>query len=103
MVDDEIKRVLWWWTVPELLLFLLLFILLSASLLGYSELFNTYSIRSRLFGLGVAFFQFTTPLWVYYDLQTHAESPDLIWFHIAAVPAINLIGVIGYRKERKAR
>ena len=100
MVDDNIERVLWWWTIPELLMFLVLFLLLVASLFGSSGLFNSYSRGIRLFGLVVALFQFTAPVWVYYDLRTHSESPDMIWFHIAAMPAINLVGVLAYLKER---
>lgn len=100
MVDDGIERVLWWWTIPELLLFLLLFVFLSASLLGYSGLFTTYPSSIRLFGLIFALFQLAVPIWVYYDLQTHSDSPDLLWFHIAAMPAINLIGMIGYLNKR---
>jgi hypothetical protein len=103
MADDEIERALWWWTIPELLLFVVLFLLLSASLFGYSELFDTYSRNIRLLGLVVILFQLAAPLWVYYDLRTHSEEGNLFWFHIAAMPAINLIGLLGYLEERKAK
>ncbi|MDR5655823.1 hypothetical protein RH831_01320 [Halodesulfurarchaeum sp. HSR-GB] len=100
MVDEEIERVLWWWTIPELLVYLVLFFLLSASLLGYSELFDTHSRHIRLLGLVLTLFQFVAPLWVFYDLRTHSESLSRLWFHIAAMPVINLIGVVGYLEKR---
>ena len=101
MPDAPIERVLVFWLVSEILLLLFLFYLLAASLLGQANVASAYSRPLRVAGLAFVTVELLIPTWIYYDVRRRPEATSTIWVHAAAMPLVNLFGLVGYLEERR--
>ena len=100
MVDDEIERVFWLWTLLELGVFSVVFLLLASSTLGGGSFLTTVSHQMRLIAMGVLAIQVLIPLFVYFDIRRRPNGSDPIWIHVAAMPVLNIFGLIAYLEDR---
>lgn len=100
MADEATERGLWALTAPELAALVVLFVLLAASVFGDSSFFSSVSRRIRIAGLVFVAIELLIPLWVYLDLRRSPERSDTIWVHAAAMPLINIFGLIAYLADR---
>lgn len=94
-------ELLWVWTVGELLLVVALFWLLAASLLGETTLLSSMSRTIRLGAVAFLAVELLIPLWVFFDLRRRPDDPGSFWMHVAAMPGINIFGLLAYLQARK--
>ncbi len=100
MVDEATERVLWIWTLSELALLGVFFLLLAASLFGEGSLLSTVSRQVRIIALGLLTVELLIPLFVYLNLRRSPHRSDTIWIHIAAMPLLNILGLMAYLADR---
>lgn len=103
MAQESTERVLWAFTAPELTLQFILFLLLAASVFGDSWLFSSMSHQIRTAALVFVTIELLIPLWVYLDLRRNPERSDNTWVHIAAMPLLNIFGLIAYLADRQKK
>jgi hypothetical protein len=101
MVDEATHRVLWVWTASELLIVLGALGLLVASLVGTATVFSFLSRPVRVAAVLFLLVELSIPLWVYVDIRHREPAPDGFWVHVAAMPGINLFGLVAYLQERR--
>lgn len=101
MSEKAGHELLWVWTVGELLALVVLCWLLVASLRGDTTLFSSLSRTIRLGAVGFLAVELLIPLWVFFDLRRRPDDPGSFWMHVAAMPGINLFGVLAYLQARK--
>lgn len=101
MTDGESRALLLALVVPELLLFSVLALFLGLSLVGRSSFAAGYSVQIRLAALLFALLELCIPAAVYFDIRRRSDDPDMTWVHAAAVPVVNLLGVVAYLDERR--
>ena len=87
--------------VPELVLLSLLALLLGLSLTGRSSFAATYSFVIRLAAFLFVLVEILIPAGVYLDVRRRPDDPDLTWVHAAAVPVVNVLGVVAYLEDRQ--
>lgn len=98
--DENAHGFLWWWTVPELAVVVVLLGLVVASLLGRTATFSTVSRPLRLAAAAFLTVEVLIPVWVFLDLRRRPDV-DSFWIHVAAMPGINLFGLVAYLQQRK--
>ena len=98
MVDDATERVLWIWTVCELAL---LVVVLWNSVFGASGFLSSVSRQVRLGALGFVVMELLVPLWVFFDLRRRGDDSGTMWAHVAAMPFLNLFGLVAYLDYRR--
>ena len=101
MTEESIERALWIWTGAEVFVLLVLGWLLWASVSGGSTFLASVSRPYRLAGLVFVGFQLLVPLVVFLDLRRRSEEPDYLWVHVATMPVLNVVGLVGYLEARK--
>jgi hypothetical protein len=101
MVDDATERVLWMWTAQELAVFVVVGALLVAGLVGETTLWTSVSRRLRLGALAFVAVQLLAPLWVYVDLRRRGDDSGTMWVHVAAMPLLNVFGLVAYLDYRR--
>lgn len=100
MVDEAMERVLWIWTLSELAAVTIVFVLLTASTFGDGSFLATVSRQLRLVAVGVLAIELLIPLFVYFDIRRSPNNPDAIWMHVAAMPLLNIFGLMAYLADR---
>lgn len=101
MADGDSRALLLALVVPEILLFSVLALLLGLSLAGSSSFAAGYSVQLRLAAFLFALVEVLIPTGVYLDIRRRSDDPDMTWVHAAAVPVVNLLGVVAYLEERR--
>ena len=105
MAGEFDHRLLWLWTAPELLALVAVFGLLIASLLGtppaFAEELETVSRPLRVAGVAFVALELLIPLWIWIDLERHQGSAGSLWVHVAAIPLLNLCGLVAYLQDRQ--
>lgn len=86
--------------VPELLLLGVAFAVVAGSLLGWTTLLTGYDVPLRVAALVFLALEILIPVGVYADLRRRPDETGLTWVHAAAVPVVNLVGVVAYLEER---
>jgi steroid 5-alpha reductase family enzyme len=99
MADDDIS--LHWLVLPEVVALFVLWVVILSGLLGVSTAFTSYPLSLRLAGLAFLTLEWAIPLGVYLDLRRRDDDPDRMWVHAAALPVVNLLGVIAYLEDRR--
>lgn len=94
------ERVLWIWTLTELAAVAIVFLLLAASTFGGGSILATVSRQVRLVAVGVLAIELLIPLFVYFDIRRSPNRPDTIWIHVAAMPLLNIFGLMAYLADR---
>ena len=99
--DVADRHLLLAFVVPEVLLGGWLAVLLGLSLAGSGSFLATYSVavRATLFTLVVL--EVAIPLFVAVDGRRRPDDPDSVWVHAAAMPVVNLFGIVAYLEDRK--
>lgn len=97
---ERIDRVLWIWTIGEVLVLLAVGWLLLNSLVGPAGALASISREVRLAGLAFVTFQLLVPLAVFLDVRRRDDRPGYLWVHVAAMPVLNVFGLVGYLEER---
>ncbi|MFC7027498.1 hypothetical protein ACFQJ5_07695 [Halomicroarcula sp. GCM10025324] len=87
--------------VPELVALSLFLLLLGLSLTGRSSFAATYSVSIRLAAFTFVLVEILIPAGVYLDVRRRPDDPDLTWVHAAAVPVVNVLGVVAYLEDRR--
>lgn len=100
-MDEE--RALWIWTASEIAVLVGLFGLLAASLLGRTAALSYVSRQVRMGALVFLTVELLIPLWVFFDLRRRPDDPGHFWMHVAAMPGINLFGLLAYLQDRKLK
>lgn len=106
MESPAVHRVLWIWTASELLALLVGFGLVASSFVGDPPLFAAeLATVPPLFRAGLAGFivlELLIPLWVFFDRRhsRRRSKRGTYWVHVAAMPVLNLFGVVAYLQER---
>ena len=98
---ENAEHVLWIWTLGEVALLAWVGWLLVKSLVWNTGVLVTLSLPLRLAGLAFVVVQLLVPLSVYLDLRRREENPGHFWVHVAAMPLVNLLGLLAYLDERK--
>ena len=101
MSEEAGHRTLWMWTAAELAAILVLFWLLAASLVGHTTLFSSVSRQVRLGAVAFLTVELLIPLWVFFDLRRRPNDSGHFWMHVAAMPGINIFGLLAYLQARK--
>ncbi|MFC6862174.1 hypothetical protein ACFQGE_01720 [Halomicroarcula sp. GCM10025817] len=101
MTDGEDRRVVLALVVPELVGLSLLLVLLGLSLTGRTTFAATYPFSLRLAAFAFVLVELLIPVGVYLDVRRRPDDPDLTWVHAAAVPVVNVFGVVAYLEERR--
>jgi hypothetical protein len=101
MTDGEDSRVVLALVVPELVGLSLLLVLLGLSLTGRTTFAATYSFPLRFAAFAFVLVELLIPVGVYLDVRRRPDDPDLTWVHAAAVPVVNVFGVVAYLEERR--
>jgi len=101
MVDDATERVLWIWTGAELAALVMVLWLLWNSVFGESAFLSSVSRQVRLGALGFVVMELLVPLWVFFDLRRHGDDSGTMWAHVAAMPFLNLFGLVAYLDYRR--
>lgn len=101
-MDGDDHGVLWVWTVSELFALVVLFGLLVGSLTGRSAVFASYDRTLRLAGLVVVTVELLIPVVVFLDLRRRPDE-DTFWMHVAAMPGVNVFGLLAYIVSRNDR
>lgn len=101
MPEWTIERALWFWLIPEILLLLGLRYLLAASLVGQANAASAYPRTLRWAALPFVTVELLIPAWIFYDVRRRPEATSTIWVHAAAMPVVNLFGLLGYLEERR--
>jgi hypothetical protein len=102
-MNRDAERALVGMTVSEIGALALVAFLLASSLFGDGFFLADTSRTLRAAALGFVVFELLVPLWVYVDIRRQAEPPDRVWIHVAAMPVINLFGLVAYLVERSRR
>ena len=100
MVEEATERILWIWTLSELVTIAVFFLLLAASIFGGSSFLSTVSRQVRIIALGLLVIELLIPLFVYLDLRRSPNRSDTIWMHVAAMPLLNILGLMAYLTDR---
>jgi len=100
-MEDQTERVMLALLIPELLALIGAFALLSGTFLGWSSVFASYPPTVRLGALMFVCLELLIPLGVFLDIRRRDDDPDTMWVHAAAIPLINLIGVLAYLEDRQ--
>ncbi|PSQ06736.1 hypothetical protein BRC97_05510 [Halobacteriales archaeon QS_6_71_20] len=103
MVDDDAERALWAWTLPELAAVGVLLWLVADGLFGGGSFLASASRSLRLALLTFLATELAIPALVYLDIRRLADPPDSVWVHAAAMPLVNVFGVVAYLDCRKRR
>ena len=105
MAGEFDHRLLWLWTAPELLALLAVFGLLVTSLLGTPPLFagelSAISRPLRIAGAAFVAIELLIPAGIWIDLEGHQGNGGSIWVHVAAMPLLNLFGLVAYLQDRQ--
>lgn len=101
MVDDATERVLWIWTGSELAALVVVLWLLWNSVFGASAFLSSVSRQVRLGALAFVVVELLVPLWVFADLRRRGDASGTMWAHVAAMPFLNLFGLVAYLDYRR--
>jgi hypothetical protein len=101
MATDEERRMTLALVVPEVLGLSLVLLLLGLSLAGWSSFAATYSVSLRLAAFAFVLVELLIPVGVFLDVRRRPDDPDLTWVHAAALPVVNVFGVVAYLEERR--
>jgi hypothetical protein len=99
MSDDD--RFLLVFVLSETVMLVVLAALLVDSLLGGGDFLAATAQTVRLAALCFVTVETLIPLWVYLDSRRRQGGPDTIWVHAAAMPVVNLVGLLAYLEERR--
>lgn len=99
-VMERAERVLWIWTGGEVLVLLVFGWLLWGSVFDGSAFLSAVPRQLRLAGLAVVVFQLLVPVVVFLDVRRRDDRPGYLWVHVAAMPVLNVFGLVGYLEER---
>ncbi len=94
-------RVLWAWTLPELLVVAGLFVAFVGSLTGHVALFSSVDRPLRVAASAFLAVELAIPAWVYLDLRRREDPRGSVWVHVAAMPGLNLFGLLAYLSHRR--
>jgi hypothetical protein len=97
---DEERRLLAAFVVPELCLLVVGAVMLALSFGRSSGLFTSISPAVRAAALLFVLVEIAIPVGVYLDIRRQTDGPDAVWVHAAALPVINLLGVVAYLEAR---
>ena len=98
---DEAHRYLFWaYTLPELVVVAGAFLLLAASVFGGGSFLSSVSRPIRLALLAFLAVELLIPLWVWVDLRRRPDEGNSHWIHAAAMPVVNLFGLVAYLADR---
>jgi hypothetical protein len=97
--DDRL--LLYAFLVPEILLMGTLGATMAASLLGWMDAFSGFSTSVRAAFLAFAVVETLIPLAVVLDMRRRDDDPDHAWIHAAALPVVNVFGVLAYLEDRR--
>ena len=64
-------------------------------------MFATYSPTVRLGALLFVCLELLIPLGAFLDIRRRSDDPDTMWVHAAAMPLINLLGVLASLEDRQ--
>jgi steroid 5-alpha reductase family enzyme len=78
-----------------------LWALLVGGFLGYTTALTSYSRSLRLAATAFLTLEWAIPLGVSLDVRRRSDDPDPMWIHAAALPVVNVFGVIAYLEDRK--
>ena len=98
---NEERRLLAAFVVPELVLLATAGVLLAISFGRSSGLFTSISPAVRAAALLFVLVEIAIPVGVYLDIRRRSDNPDMVWVHAAALPVINVLGVLAYLEDRK--
>ena len=93
---------IWIWTASELFALVVLFGLLVGSLTGTTTVFASFDRTLRIAGLVVVAVELLIPVVVFFDLRRRPDA-DAFWLHVAAMPGINVFGLLAYLVARSDR
>ncbi|WP_353633308.1 hypothetical protein ABSL23_00880 (plasmid) [Halobacterium sp. NMX12-1] len=96
MEADPFERVYWFFTLLNLAAVTLIFIFLTASTFGDGSFLATVSQRVRIVAVCVLAIELLIPLFVYFDVRRRPDKSDTFWIHIAAMPLLNIFGLMAY-------
>lgn len=97
---ERAEHILWIWTLGEVSLLAWVGWLLVRSLVWNAGVLVGLSRSLRLVGLAFVVFQLLVPLAVYLDVRRREEGPGMLWVHVAAMPVLNVFGLVGYVEAR---
>ncbi|MFC7095746.1 hypothetical protein [Halobaculum marinum] len=103
MSDPALERGLWVWTLSELAFVVALLVLVANSLFGGGSFLSDVSVGVRVAALVFLVVELLIPLFVYLDVRGDPDRSAHTWVHAAAMPFINLFGVIAYLDDRRRR
>jgi len=100
-MDAAAERYLVVLTLGEVLLLCYLAALLAHGLFGDGTFLVDVPRSRRLVALAVLVVEAAVPSWILFDVRGH--DVDTVWVHVAAMPLVNLLGLLAYLDERKRR
>lgn len=103
MVDDSIESFLWWLTLSEILFLIILFFMLIGDILGYNQLFNFLSYKTKIIAVLFLVIELLIPFIVYIDVKRTGDQINSIWIHASAMPIVNIFGIIAYLIQKNQK
>ena len=100
-MSDNPERAVHFMVLPEVVGLFVLWGLLVAGFLGYTTAFTSYPPSLRLAAVAFLTLEWAIPLGVFLDLRRRSDDPDPMWIHAAALPVVNVFGVVAYLEDRK--
>ena len=98
---DDVEQAVHWLVLPEVVALFVLWLVLLSGLLEVTSAFTSYPISLRLAAVVFVTLEWAIPLGVYLDLRRRDDDPDRMWMHAAAMPVVNILGVIAYLEDRQ--
>jgi len=98
MADDQ---GLWAFVVAETAMVGVAFVLVVDGVFGTGGFLTSASRPLQLGVLGFLALELLIPVGVYLDVRWNALDMDHVWVHAAAMPVINVVGLIAYLEARK--